>query len=96
MYERPALDWNLRVQYLNSTEDLTHPSSLDTENLSMREAAIQMNPREIQIIWEQSIPFPAPLNLWMYRVEMKRRVPRLSEFTSERCRKREVRKESIW
>ncbi len=74
MYKHPVLDRNLRVQYLNPTENVTHPSGLDTENLSMREAAVQMNLREIQIIRELSIPFPTPLNLWMYTEEMKRRV----------------------
>ncbi len=88
MYECPALDWNLRVQYLNPTKNLTHLSGLDMENSSMREAAIQMDPREIQIIQEQSIPFPVPLNLWMYREEMKRRVSKALKVQKQKMQRK--------
>ncbi len=50
MCNRPVIDWNLRVQYCNPTKNLTHPSGPDTENSPTRDAVIQMDHREIQIL----------------------------------------------
>ncbi len=83
MYKCPVLNWNLRVQYRNSEENLTHPSGPDLLNL----LASQVAPRDIQVLQERPLSFPHLLDQWMHREEMKRKVSETLRIQDQKIKK---------